>query len=169
MNRHINSLLGLAFPVLASACGESGTSESDESSLDKGGYYISYQADGKEFKESGTDNFTFSSTSELGKFGFMDGDIRVKVFHNGKNPENLKGITIGFELKNGEWSSEYPESGCSCMLSEIKKDGEPMEGFGQPYRVTGIFEDCEISKAGNKDIQSATNGKFDIILYYLSE
>ena len=24
-------------------------------------------------------------------------------------------------------------------------------------------------KTGNKDIQSATNGKFDIILYYLSE
>lgn len=169
MKKNIFLVFGFVISAIVMSCGESDTSGSDDDSISKNEYYISYQVDGKEYRESGVDNFMFSSTTEMGKFGILDGDIRVKVFHNGKDPEQLKGVTIGFELKNGEWSSEYPESGCSCMLSEIKKEGEPMEGFGQPYRVSGMFEDCEISKVGNEEIQTATKGKFDIVLYYLSE
>lgn len=141
---------------------------SSDESAENNDFYISFKADGEEFKESGSNN-SFSSFDDHANFAILKGDINLTFHHTRIRPTLLVGKEVYIDLENGEFRTEYMDNQCFCHVESAEKAGDIMNGFGQPYRVTGLFGDCKYSKEDGSEVKEITEGEFDIIVYYLLE
>lgn len=146
------------------SCGSSESKESTESDE----FFISFKADGEEIRESGANN-SFSSFEGHANFAILKGDINLTFHHTRVRPTLLVGKEVYIDIENGEFKTKFMDNQCFGHVESAEKVGEIMEGFGQPYRVKGLFADCKYSKEDGSEQKEITEGEFDIIVYYLLE